>query len=222
MCALYIHIVYVIVLLIGAAGTVPIERCISLDVPVKRYLEQQWYDKVNKECTCNTEQQQQQQCGDVCRQLLLEIREKFSVVQGTSKYIVFNKKLSQSQSAREQRQQLQQRMNALRCSWARSSSHSSSQSPTCDHVTMPSELLPRVSTVSTASQQQWRYLSQATVDNVRAIAEVRSCYARKSNEGWWHTLKTRLRMHARTGRGTVAEAIVLNDSFWYGSTAFAE
>jgi hypothetical protein len=209
-----------IVLLIGTAGTVPIERCQSQELHVRRYLEQQWYEHVNRECTCiatqeqqQGQQQQQQQCGDVCRHLLLEIRAEFNPV------LKINRPRLERLACRRQ---LQQRLHSLRCSWARSNCHSSRQSPTCDHLRMPTELLPRVSTVSTASQQQWPYLSQATVDDVRAITVLRSCTVRKKHKDWCETLRNRLCMHASTGRGTVAEAIVLNDCYWYGSTAFGK
>jgi hypothetical protein len=121
-------------------------------------------------------------------------------------------------STPEQRKKLLQALINVRRPTASGVCHSSAASALCDHVHMPRELLPRLSTYS--SPQTFPYVSQAITDEVRAIRYLRSRHNDMSMQ--WAVLQSRLQQYAATGAGTVAEAIVYNDYYWLGQVAHEE
>jgi hypothetical protein len=118
-------------------------------------------------------------------------------------------------SCKKQRKRLCQRVRDVSYRWCPESKHYSKQSATCDHTHMPRELLPRMVRSRNIAPDKWPYLSQSTVNDVRAMRVVRSSSGSSaSGLTMWQQLQQRLQQYAATGAGTVAEAIVTNDNWW--------
>jgi hypothetical protein len=117
------------------------------------------------------------------------------------------------------REQLNKGIRALKSCWRRNSKHYSNLSATCDHAHMPRELLPRLGANNTVMPDKLPYLTQSTINDVKAMRYIRSAHASRSYATMWATLQARLQQFATTGAGTVAEAIVANDYWWNGQLA---
>jgi hypothetical protein len=179
-------------------GTVPVERTEPVDAPSKQLQEEQWYASVNSECECT----ERLKCGDRYREIVLERRPLGPCDEHNIRGIRFLRRKLLLELHREK----------LRC-------HFHTASPTCDALHMPRELLPSAQIVcaSATSTEQWPYLTQATIDTVKAMTLVR--YYRRDERtqqlfSAWQTMQARMRQYAVSGRGTVAEAIVHNDCCW--------
>eukprot|EP00953_Heterococcus_sp_UTEX-ZZ885_P012668 7260-Heterococcus_DN1.PRE.3 len=173
-------------------GTVPVERTEPATTEAKREQYEQWYARVNSECKCSAGL-----CGDKYRAIVQEI-----TAQGAT-------------SCKKQRELWRKRVRNISLRWCPQSKHYSKQSATCDHTHMPSALLPRMGRSSCIAPDKWPYLSQSTVNDVRAMRIVRSCSNSSSSRlAMWQKLQQRLQQYAATGAGTVAEAIVTNDNWW--------
>jgi hypothetical protein len=182
-----------------AGGTLPIERTEPATAQAKAKQHELWYYLVNEECDCDTAQQ----CGDRYRSLVQKI----------------------SAAASISNEQLLKRLNVSvrnlrRNCWSTKSTHYSKQSATCDHEHMPKELLPRLR-AKHMSPDKWPYVSQSTVNAVKAMRTIRSTAAstQTSTTAMWLKLQPRLQQYDATGAGTVAEAIVSNDYWWSGQVA---
>jgi hypothetical protein len=158
--------------------------------------DEKWIKLVNRECKCkgNTK------CGDNLRKLLTDIRA--------------NGALSSPQSVRK----LQQKLEHVHRKWkVTSNSHNSSKAAACNYVMMPRELLPRVHSYSKQAPHAFPFVPQAVVNDVRAMRYIRSC--RDKLPTGWRSVQARLQQYASTGKGSVAEAIVVNDYWWGGQIA---
>jgi hypothetical protein len=178
-------------------STLKIERTESATAEAKHDQYEQWYARVNSECNCNTTEK----CGDKYRCLVQKI---------TAEGATSNAQL---------RNNLNAVITTLSKCWPSGSKHFRKLSATCDHALMPRELLPRLGSRSTVSPDKWPYLSQTTIDDVRAMRFIRSAYSTRPVNIKWATLQQRLEQHATTGAGTVAEAILVNDYWWLGQVA---
>jgi hypothetical protein len=82
---------------------------------------------------------------------------------------------------------------------------------------MPRELLPSVETLCSDDIHMWPYLTRATINDVKAMMLVKYRYKDiQQLQSSWRPLRTRMNRYADTGRGTVAEAIVHNEFYWFG------
>jgi hypothetical protein len=176
-------------------GTLPVERTEpAAEAKHERY--EQWYARVNAECDCN----KAEKCGNKYKAIMQSIE-----AEGATSNAQLRHRLNTSLS----------RLT----SWRTGSRHARKQSATCDHARMPRELLPRIRRSNTLSPDKWPYLSQSTINDVRAIRCIRSAHTTAPFSTMWETLQGRLQQHAATSAGSVAEAIVANDYWWNGQVA---
>jgi hypothetical protein len=178
-------------------GTLPVERTEPATAQAKHDQDEQWYARVNSECDCN----KAQKCGDRYRSVVHKI---------TAEGATSNAQL---------RNRLNTSIAEIRLCWRSDSKHYTELSATCDHVHMPRELLPRLGPNNTLTPNSWPYLSQSTINDVRALRYTRSSSSNKAYVTMSDTLQGRLQQHATTGAGTVAEAIVANDYWWTAQVA---
>jgi hypothetical protein len=98
--------------------------------------------------------------------------------------------------------------------------HGGSTSIVCNYAVLPRELMPRLGNRSALAPQVFPYFSQATIDDVFAMREVRRQAVTHERgvqaQANWSLLAARLQQYAATGEGTVAEAIFCNDLQWRG------
>jgi hypothetical protein len=181
--------------LLYCTGAPLIERTESQTAQAKHAAEEQWFAALNSKCKCNG----RVPCGDKYKAVLQGIRS------------------SGAMSSNEQRRKLLQTLNTIRRTSGASVCHSSAASAACDHVHMPRELLPRLGSRSTVSPDAFPYLSQTTIDDVRAMRLIRATHSKRALQ--WAVLQSRLQQYASTGAGTIAEAIVYNDCYWLGQIA---
>jgi hypothetical protein len=173
-----------------------IERTEPQTAQAKQAAEEQWFASLNSTCQCNG----RVPCGDKYKAVLQRIRAPGAMISS------------------EQRKKLLQTLSVIRRPSGAGVCHSSAASAACDHVHTPRELLPRQSTYN--NSDTFPYLSQATVDDVRAMRYLRTRHSSKAAH--WAVLQHRLQQYAATGAGTVAEAIVHNDCYWLGQLAYEE
>jgi hypothetical protein len=113
----------------------------------------------------------------------------------------------------------------LRSGWCnaehRHNSHNRKTAAACDYTTMPRELLPRLNYASNYDEGRFPYVTQSTVNDVRAMRFIRS----KANthnrifKEHWAALQPKLAEYAATGTGSIAEAILYTDCKWLGQDA---
>jgi hypothetical protein len=178
-------------------GTVPEERGEPDSEHSRYHAEQQWFNAINYECTCDAPVR----CGDMYRQIVQEFRALPSFTPDSS-------------------QQLRDQLYLLRYPWKVNKCHYALSSPTSDVLHTPRELLPRLSLVVKTRPSRWPYLTRTTIDDVRAMTYIRCKHSHDKKNAKWNTLRARLMQYAATGRGTVAEAIVYNDCYWDGELAY--
>jgi hypothetical protein len=177
-------------------GTPVIERSEPQTAQAKQAAEEQWCASLNSRCQCNG----RVPCGDKYKAVLQRIRAPGAM------------------SSSEQRKKLLHALSHMKRPSGAGVCHSSAASAACDHVHMPRELLPRLGIYS--NSDTFPYLSQATVDDVRAMRYLRTRHSTRAAH--WAVLQQRLQQYAATGAGTVAEAIVYNDCYWLGQVAHEE
>jgi hypothetical protein len=194
-------------------GALPVERTESTALADMR--EQQWYASVNSECHCSDHIK----CGDKFRQIVQSRRTQLAT--DAAAVTVYHS------------QCLTQQLHSMTALWTASGSncsHLSQQSATCDLACMPRELLPLISNVnlvcsrSSTEQSKHPYISQATLDDVRAITAVRcglGTHKKLTSAARWMLVQARMQQYADTGSGTIAEAIVHNECCWRGEQAYA-
>jgi hypothetical protein len=173
-----------------------IERTEPQTAQAKQAAEEQWFASLNSRCQCNG----RVPCGDKYKAVLQRIRAPGAM------------------SSSEQRKKLLHALSHMKRPSGAGVCHSSAASAACDHVHMPRELLPRLGIYSNSNT--FPYLSQATVDDVRAMRYLRTRHSTRAAH--WAVLQQRLQQYAATGAGTVAEAIVHNDCYWLGQVAHDE
>jgi hypothetical protein len=188
--------------------TIRASLCITGDavfrerIEPKRHQQQtraeEWFDSVNDECECPGEQ-----CGTKFMNVLSNIRATPSVH--------FKDK--------DIRRKLERQLRKVRRTWSDDSAHWHQNSPTCDVVNMPRELLPLLGRNSNSSPNKWPYCSQSTIDDVKAMKYMRSSHSRPSCSKMSLTLQSRLQQYADSGQGSIAEAIVYNAYYWTGQLA---
>jgi hypothetical protein len=181
-----------------ADGTAPVERTEPVDTPSKQLQEEQWYASVNSECECK----HPVKCGDKYKEIV-RARRAFGACS--------------EQNVRDIRHLRRSLLFKLHRDKPRC--HFYAASPTCDMLHMPRELLPSVAVASHSSIDKWPYLTQATIDTLKAMAVVRyynrdECTQHLASA--WRTMQVRMQQYAVSGAGTVAEAIVHNDCWWSG------
>jgi hypothetical protein len=123
-----------------------------------------------------------------------------------------------SQQNRSEIQQLRRRL-PLECHRKQTRLRAARIPPALDLLCMPRELLPSVETVCSSSPEMWPYVKQPTVDAVKAMMLVHCTgeYEHHAQlQSAWHTLEVRKKQYAKTGAGSVAEAIVYNGLYWRG------
>jgi hypothetical protein len=108
--------------------------------------------------------------------------------------------------------------------WSKSSStHNTPTAAACNHELMPRELLPRIGHYTSYTPDTFPYVSQSDIDDVRAMRYIRGKANFAQHCTWqregWHLLQARLQQYASTGKGSIAEAIVVNDYNWRGQIA---
>jgi hypothetical protein len=118
-----------------------------------------------------------------------------------------------------QRLKLHKRIRTIREYWREGCGHYTSTSAAADTTRMPKELLPRMGPNSTTTPTTWPFLSQSSIDDVRAMRYIRSQHSTAAYSTAWQALQLRLQQYAATGAGTIAEAIVCNDCYWCGDAA---
>jgi hypothetical protein len=160
--------------------------------------EEQWYSDVNSECKCNGFTK----CGDKCRAIVQSARS------------------SSAMSTAAQRTALYQRIKVVRAYWREGCGHCTSNSAAADTARMPKELLPRMGPNGTTTPSTWPFMSQSTIDDVRAMRYIRSQHSTAAYGAAWQALQLRLQQYVTTGAGSVAEAVVCNDCYWCGETAY--
>eukprot|EP00953_Heterococcus_sp_UTEX-ZZ885_P016377 9209-Heterococcus_DN1.PRE.2 len=97
-------------------------------------------------------------------------------------------------------------------------SHNSSKSAACNYSMMPRELLPRLRSYTNHAPYAFPFVIEAVVDDIRAMRYIRS--SRDKLRAGWHCLQAKLQQYASTGKGSIAEAIVVNDCWWSGQIAY--
>jgi hypothetical protein len=178
-------------------GALPVERTEPATAQAKHDQDELWYDLLNDECDCDLAVK----CGDKYKTLVKKITAEGAM------------------STSQQRAKLHKAVYDCKRFWRADSKHYSKQSATCDHAHMPRELLPRLGRNNTVTPDEWPYLSQRIVNDVRAMRCIRSTQAIAHYSTMWRTLQPRLQQYATTGAGTVAEAIVTNYYWWSGQVA---
>jgi hypothetical protein len=176
-----------------------VERSEPQSQQAKHTHEEQWYSDVNSECTCST----LPKCGDRFKALVQKIRAPGGM------------------STLKLRLQLNQNVLDLRNKrWLADCHHYMKGSAACDVVNMPRELLPRMGPRSTSTPDAYPYLSEHTINDVRAIRYIRARHAAKPYADMWTVVKARLQQFEATGTGTIAEAVVCNSCFWVDEKAY--
>ena len=109
----------------------------------------------------------------------------------------------------------------VRLHWCTSGNgHSSAASIVCNYAVLPRELLPRLGNRSSLVPHEFPYFTQATIDDVFAMREIRRKAVTHDRgvqaQSDWKVLAARLQQYAATGEGTIAEAIFCNDLQWRG------
>eukprot|EP00953_Heterococcus_sp_UTEX-ZZ885_P027138 14603-Heterococcus_DN1.PRE.2 len=159
---------------------------------------EEYCGSVNDECECPGTQ-----CGDVFKKALMELRE-ISLEDCNSEII---------------RKKWNDLLRNMRPNWPDDSPHWHQDSPTCNLINMPREVLPRLRDQSYASPDKWPYCSQSIIDDVTAMRFIRVKAATPSAADMWQILQKRLKQYADSGTGSIAEAIVYNDCYWTGQLA---
>jgi hypothetical protein len=178
-------------------STLRIERTEPATAQDKHDQDEQWYARVNSECRCG----KAEKCGDKYRTAVHDVKAEDAMntlQEGRKLYMAVYHAQERSRPG---------------------SSHYSKLSATCDHAHMPREVLPRVGQNRTVTPDKWPYLSQSTVNDVKAMRFIRSQATHRSYVAKWQILQQRLQQYATTGAGTIAEAIVVNDYWWNGQVA---
>jgi hypothetical protein len=135
-------------------GTLPVERTEPATAQTKHDQDEQWYARVNSECGCD----RAEKCGDKYREI---------VQKAAAEGVTSNAQL---------RVRLVNTLLKL-THWRAGSKHYSKSSATCDHAHMPRELLLRLGPNSTVTPDKWPYLSQSSINDVRAVRYIRGCSA---------------------------------------------
>eukprot|EP00953_Heterococcus_sp_UTEX-ZZ885_P010420 6082-Heterococcus_DN1.PRE.9 len=138
-------------------GTLPVERTEPATAQAKHDQDEQWYARVNSECGCD----RAEKCGYKYREIVQK-----AAAEGAL-------------STLQQRKRVIGSMAHVRDCWSVDSKHYSKSSATCDHAHMPRELLPRLGPNSTVTPDKLPYLSQSSINDVRAVRYIRSCSANK-------------------------------------------
>jgi hypothetical protein len=115
-------------------------------------------------------------------------------------------------------------LREVRNRWRKeNSTHNRQTAAACNHELMPRELLPRIGYYSSYTSDTFPYVSQSDIDDVQAMRYIRSSanttYQAKWQREGWQLLQARLQQYASTGKGSIAEALVVNDYNWRGQIA---
>jgi hypothetical protein len=175
----------------------PVDRSEPMTEQEQREHDERWFKLVNRECKCkgNTK------CGDWLREILVDIR-----ADGA---------LTTPQSIKK----LQAKLDHVYRKWkVTSNSHNSSKAAACNYSMMPRALLPRVRSYTTHTPHAFPFVPEAAVDDTRAMRYIRS--SRDNLRTGWRCLQARLQQYTSTGKGSIAEAIVVNDCWWSGQIAY--
>jgi hypothetical protein len=165
----------------------------------KQEHDERWLVVLRKECNCGSSTG----CSDKLRALSASIRT-----------------LDMSTAPIESRTQLCRAVDRARRAWQKASSkHSKRGAAACNLELMPRELLPRLRYYFKHTVDKYPYVPLSVVNDVRAMRYIRSHHNSCSKD--WQMLQARLQQYASTGKGSIAEAIVVNDCYWQNETAHA-
>jgi hypothetical protein len=150
-------------------------------------------------------------CCELC--MLLFFTHRLKIILARVKAVIKAKKSITDNSCNE--------IKNVRLHWCTAGNgHSGSTSIVCNYAVLPRELMPRLGNRSALAPQEFPYFSQATIDDVFAMREVRRQAVTHERgvqaQANWRLLAARLQQYAATGEGTVAEAIFCNDLQWRG------
>jgi hypothetical protein len=178
------------------------ERSEPMTEQTKHEHDERWLALLHSECNCRVSST----CADQLRVLLASIR---------------------SVSSEDiQRRHMYDTLREVRNRWLKdSSTHNRHTAAACNHELMPLELPPRTGYYSSYRPDTFPYVSQSVFDNVRAMRYIRSSANTTHQTNWqregWQLLQARLQQYASTGKGSIAEAVVVNDCYWRGQVAHA-
>jgi hypothetical protein len=176
---------------------VPVERTEPARVEAKLAREERWYQRFNAECTCTGPRR----CGDRYRDVVAKIRGNCAM------------------STPAERHKLTIAQNNIRQYWPPYCAHYSKESPTCNLVNMPRELLPRMGRTAIIASDRWPFMSQRTIDDVLATRVIRNGKSTRAFADMWSTVQFRMKQYTARGEGTFAEAIMYNNSYWMDQLA---
>jgi hypothetical protein len=175
------------------------ERSEPMTEQSQRDHDERWLAMLHNECNCGSSKK----CNDKLRALLASIR-------------AFN----MSNASVESRTQLRKAIDRARRTWQKASSkHSQRGAAACNHELMPRVLLPRLRYYIGHTSDAYPYVPLSVVNDVRAMRYIRGHHNSCSKD--WQILQARLQQYGSTGKGSIAEAIVVNDCYWQNEKAHA-
>jgi hypothetical protein len=189
-------------LLHTGSSAIPYERSEAMTEQSRHEHDERWLALLNSECNCLVGKP----CGDQLRVVLASIR-------AASNDDIQSKHMYDA-------------LHDVRRRWSKdTSTHNSREAAACNYELMPRELLPRIRLYSANTSDAFPYVSQSVIDDVRAMRYIRSTANISHQTTWqrdgWQLLQARLQQYASTGKGSIAEAIVVNDCCWRGQVAHA-